>query len=114
MSDHRMFSVSLRRVPRRSRSFTAPARTSRGAFLPFDGIARAGGDRVESLPELLDLVVSQHSLARPLWTRPLQAGCGVALDQLLAKAPAECCADERQDAIGSNRSLTGDAFEEGA
>jgi hypothetical protein len=106
-----MFSVSLRRVPRRSKSLTAPASTSRGVFLPF---ARACGDLVEGLPELLDLVVAQHPLARMLWTRPPQAGGRIAFDQLLPKAPAECRADERQDAIGSDRSPAGDSFEEGA
>src|SRR5262249_28035025 len=115
ISAHRMFNVSPRRVPSRRSSLTAAATTWRGTLLPLeDRVARGGRERVERVPERLDLVVREHTLARALRSWPLHASGRVPLDQLLAKAPTERRADQRVGTIRSNRSLASNAFQESA
>ena len=73
-------------------------------------IALAGGQRVHRLPELLDFFVGQDPLPWTFRAEALKAGSGIAFDQLLAEAPAERSADQGQDAVGSDRSLSGDGL----
>src|SRR5258705_482569 len=81
---------------------------------PTRGVARGCRECVERVPEPLDLAVREHTLARALRSRPLDARGRVPLDQLLPKAPTERRADQREDAIRSNRSLASDTFQESA
>ena len=79
-----------------------------------DGVARGCRERVEGLPERLDLVVREDPLAWALRSRPLHARRRIPLDQLLPKGPTERRADQREHAIRSNRRPARDAFQERA
>jgi hypothetical protein len=77
-----------------------------------DGVDFAGCEIAEGQPRRLDLLVGEDPLARPLGAEALQASGRIALDQLLAQAPAEGGSDQGENAVCADRRPAGDPLQE--